>query len=41
MSKEDKRILDAIPEVYATSEEVEALKDVVSDLEDGFLWGQW
>lgn len=40
MSKEDKRILDAIPEVYATSEEVEALKDTVSDLEDSFIWGE-
>jgi hypothetical protein len=40
MSKEDKRILDAIPEIYATSEEVEALKDTVSDLEDSFVWGE-
>lgn len=41
MSKEDKRILDAIPDVYATSEEVETIKDTISELEDGFLWGQW
>ena len=40
MSKEDKRILDAIPKIYATSSEVAALKDAVSDLEDGFIWGE-
>jgi hypothetical protein len=34
MSKEDKRILDAIPD------EVEALKDAISDLEDSFSWGE-
>lgn len=40
MSKEDKRILDAIPEIYATSEEVEALKGAVSNLEQNFFWGE-
>lgn len=40
MSKEDKRILDAIPDIYATSEEVEALKDTVSNLEKSLLWGE-
>ena len=34
MSKEDKRILDTIPE------EVEALKDAISDLENSFSWGE-
>jgi hypothetical protein len=41
MSKEDKRILDAIPEVYATSEEVDDLKETISDLRDDFTWGSW
>ena len=40
MSKEDKRILDAIPEIYATSVEVDALREAVSDLEDSFVWGE-
>ena len=35
MSKEDKIVLDTVVE------EVEDLKDTVSDLEDGFAWGQW
>lgn len=35
MSKEDKIALDAV------IEEVEDLKDTVSDLEDGFVWGIW
>lgn len=35
MSKEDKIALDTVVE------EVETLKDTVSDLEDGFEWGQW
>lgn len=40
MSKEDKSIIDAIPDTYATSEEVDALNKAISDLEDSFLWGE-
>lgn len=40
MSKEDKRILDAIPEVYATSEEVDALNEAISKMERNFVWGE-
>lgn len=40
MSKEDKAFLDTIPDVYATSEEVEDLKDAVSNLEQKFFWGE-
>lgn len=40
MSKEDKRILDAIPEIYATSEQVDALEETVSNLEQSFSWGE-
>lgn len=40
MSKEDKRILDAIPETYATRIEVEALKNTLSNLEDSYIWGE-
>lgn len=35
MSKEDKIALDTV------IEDVEDLKDTVSDLEDGFAWGEW
>ena len=40
MSKEDKRILDAIPDVYATSDEVDALSEAVSKMEQSFAWGE-
>lgn len=40
MSKEDKRILNAIPNIYATRVEVEALRNAVSDLEDSHFWGE-
>lgn len=40
MSKEDKRILDAIPDVYATRVEVDALKGTVSNLEQNLSWGE-
>jgi hypothetical protein len=35
MSKEDKIALDTIVE------DVQAIKENISDLEDGFAWGQW
>jgi hypothetical protein len=40
MSKEDKAFIDSIPDVYATSEEVKALKDAVSALENSCIWGE-
>lgn len=40
MSKEDKRILDAIPEIYATSVQVDALEETVSNLEQSCSWGE-
>jgi hypothetical protein len=40
MSKEDKRILDAIPETYATSEKVAILEETISNLEKSCLWGE-
>ena len=39
MSKEDKAFIDSIPNIFATSEEVEDLKDTIADLEKNFLWG--
>jgi hypothetical protein len=40
MSKEDKAFIDSIPDVYATSEEVKALKDAVSTLENSCIWSE-
>lgn len=40
MSKEDKRILDAIPDVYATSDEVDALSEAIAKMEQSFAWGE-
>ena len=40
MSKEDKAFLDSIPDVYATSEEVKALKEAVSALENSCVWSE-
>lgn len=40
MSKEDKSLIDAIPDTYATFEEVNALNEAISDLADCFLWGE-
>ena len=40
MSKEDKCILDAIPDIYATSEEVDALNEAISKMERNFVWGE-
>lgn len=39
MSKEDKRIIDALPATYATSKEVDVLKNTVATLEERFSWG--
>ena len=40
MSKEDKCIIDSLPEIYATSAEVAALKETVADLEKNNIWGE-
>ena len=40
MSKEDKRIIDALPEIYATSAEVAVLKETISSIEKSHLWGE-
>lgn len=40
MSKEDKRILDLIPEIYATSEEVDTLSEAISKMERNLAWGE-
>jgi hypothetical protein len=40
MSKEDKALLDAIPNTYATSKRVDDLEAAVSNLEKSCLWGE-
>lgn len=40
MSKEDKRIIDTLSEIYATSAEVATLKEAVSNIEKSYLWGE-
>ena len=40
MSKEDKAFIDAIPEIYATSEQGDALEATVSNLGQSFFWGE-
>lgn len=40
MSKEDKALLDAIPDTYATSKRVDNLEAAVSNLEKSCLWGK-
>lgn len=40
MSKEDKALLDAIPDTYATSKRVDDLEETVSNLENSCRWGE-
>lgn len=40
MSKEDKAFIDSIPSIYATSEELEELRETLSGMGQSYTWGE-